>query len=198
MKKSKKLIGAGVLTAIASSLCCIVPVLVLVSGTTSVAAASFSWLEPFRPYLVVVTILLLGFAWYSILKPKKANDCECEEDEKPSFLRSKLFLVNITLFVALMTAFPYYSNVFYPKPVKEVVAVDMAKIEKVSVKVKGMTCESCEVHINYTVNLLDGIIDVKTSYLEGVTKIEFDKTKLTIAAIEKIINTTGYTVVHTK
>ena len=31
MKKDKKLIGAGLLTAIASSLCCITPVLALIS-----------------------------------------------------------------------------------------------------------------------------------------------------------------------
>ena len=197
MKKNRKLIGAGVLTAIASSLCCIVPVLALVSGATGVAAR-FSWLEPFRPYLVGVTILFLGFAWYQILKPKKANDCECEEDEKSRFLRSKLFLVSITLFVALMTAFPYYSFVFYPNSAKEAVAVDKAAIEQVSFNVKGMTCVSCEEHINYTVNLLEGVIDVKTSYEQGITKIEFDKTKLTIAAIEKIINATGYTVVNIK
>jgi len=48
MKKTNKIIGAGVFTAIASSLCCITPVLALISGTSGVAS-TFSWLEPFRP-----------------------------------------------------------------------------------------------------------------------------------------------------
>lgn len=63
MKTDKKLIGAGLLTAIAASLCCITPVLALVAGTSGLAS-TFSWLEPFRPYFIGLTILVLGFAWY--------------------------------------------------------------------------------------------------------------------------------------
>ncbi|MEL0215875.1 MAG: mercuric transporter MerT family protein, partial [Burkholderiaceae bacterium] len=70
MKTDKKLIGAGLLTAFAASLCCITPVLALVAGTSGLAS-SFSWLEPARPYFIGLTILVLGFAWYQMLKPKK-------------------------------------------------------------------------------------------------------------------------------
>ncbi len=45
MKKNsnKALIGSGIITAIAASLCCITPVLALLAGTTGIAS-SFSWL----------------------------------------------------------------------------------------------------------------------------------------------------------
>ena len=72
MKTDKKLIGAGLLTAIAASLCCITPVLALVAGTSGLAS-TFSWLEPFRPYFVGLTILVLGFAWYQKTKTEKGN-----------------------------------------------------------------------------------------------------------------------------
>ena len=62
MKTDKKLIGAGLLTAFAASLCCITPVLALVAGTSGLASR-FSWLEPARPYFNGLTILGLGFAW---------------------------------------------------------------------------------------------------------------------------------------
>ena len=81
MKKDNKLIGAGLLTAFAASLCCITPVLALIAGTSGLAS-SFSWLEPFRPYLIGLTILVLGFAWYQKLKPKKEIDCDCETPEQ--------------------------------------------------------------------------------------------------------------------
>jgi len=45
MKKDRKLIGAGLITAIASSLCCIAPILALISGTSGIAS-TFHWLEP--------------------------------------------------------------------------------------------------------------------------------------------------------
>lgn len=59
--------GAGLISAIAASLCCITPVLALVAGSSGIAAG-FSWLEPARPYLIGITILVLGFAWYQKLK----------------------------------------------------------------------------------------------------------------------------------
>ena len=204
MKKDKKLIGAGLLTAIASSFCCITPVLALISGTSGVAS-TFSWLEPFRPYLIGFTILVLGFAWYQKLKPKKEIDCECETDDlpaskagKPSFLQSKLFLGIVTLFAISMTVFPYYSSVFYPKTEKKIIIVAKANIQTINLQVKGMTCAACEEHINHSVNQLNGILKVKSSYENGNTKIEFDNSKTTIEEIKKAVNATGYSVINTK
>ena len=51
MKRDNKLIGTGLLTAIAASLCCITPVLTLIAGTSGLAS-TFYWLEPFRPYFI--------------------------------------------------------------------------------------------------------------------------------------------------
>jgi len=75
---STKSAGAGLVIAITASLCCITPVLALISGVSGMAA-SFSWLEPLRPFMIALTVLFLGFAWYQKLKPKQAEvDCTCE------------------------------------------------------------------------------------------------------------------------
>ena len=194
---NNKTIGAGLLTAIASSLCCITPVLALISGTSGIAS-SFSWLEPFRPYLIVFTILVLGFAWYQKLKPKKEMDCNCNTNKKTPFMQSKMFLGLVTLFAFSMTIFPYYSSVFYPKTEKKIIIVDKENIQSLNLKIKGMTCASCEEHINHSVNQLNGIIKVKSSYKNGNTKIEFDNSKTTIGEIEKAVNSTGYSVIKNK
>ena len=55
MKKNKGLIGMGLLTAFASSICCIAPVLAIFAGSSGMAS-SFSLMEPVRPYLIVFTI----------------------------------------------------------------------------------------------------------------------------------------------
>ena len=80
MKADNKLISAGLLTAIASSLCCITPVLAIVAGSSGLAS-TFSWLEPFRPYFIGMTVLVLGFAWYQKLKPEQKIDCNCETNQ---------------------------------------------------------------------------------------------------------------------
>jgi len=159
-------------------------------------AASFSWIEPFRPYLIGITILVLAFAWYQKLKPEKI-DCDCD-DEKTSFFQSKVFLGIITIFAMVMLAFPYFSEVFYPNTEKQLVLVEKQNIQKITIKVEGMTCEACEQTINYSISQLDGIISSEASYDKGNTMVEFDQTKTSTKAIEEAINATGYKAISSK
>ena len=197
MKTNNNLIGTGLLTAIAASLCCITPVLALIAGTSGIAS-TFSWIEPFRPYLVGITILVLGFAWYQKLKPKKEIDCDCETDEKPSFMQSKKFLGIVTFFAIVMLAFPYYSGIFYAKTDKEIIIVDKSDISTAEFKISGMTCASCEEHVNHEVTKLNGILTTNVSYNDGNAIIEFDKSKTNTTEIELAINSTGYSVTGIK
>jgi copper chaperone CopZ len=204
VKSENKLIGTSLLTAIAASLCCMTPVLALIAGTSGIAS-TFSWIEPFRPYLIGLTILVLGFAWYQKLKPQKEIDCECETDDLPAgkagktkFIQSKTFLGIVTAFAIVMLAFPYYSGIFYPNTDKQIIVVDESDIKTTEFKIRGMTCASCEEHVNHEVNKLNGIISSKASYENGNAIIEFDKTKINETDIEKAINSTGYKVTDKK
>jgi copper chaperone CopZ len=197
MKSENKLIGTGLLTAITASLCCITPVLALTAGTSGIAS-TFSWIEPFRPYLIGLTVLVLGFAWYQKVKPRKEIDCECETDEKPKFMQSKTFLGIATMFAIIMLVFPYYSGIFYSNTEKQITVVDKSDIKITEFKISGMTCASCEEHVNHEVNKLNGIVNSKASYENGNVIIEFDRTKTNETEIEKAINSTGYKVTDKK
>ena len=197
MKTDIKLIGAGLLTTIAASLCCTTPVLVLIAGTSGLAS-TFSWLEPFRPYFISLTILVLSFDWYQKLKPKKQIDCNCDKKEKSKIIQTKMFLGIVTAFAIVMLAFPYYSSVFYPKIEKIIIVVDESNIKKVEFKISGMTCASCEEHVNQEVNKLTGIISSIASYGNEKAVVEFDNSKTNITEIEKAINSTGYSVTDKK
>jgi copper chaperone CopZ len=202
MKSDNKLIGAGLLTAITASLCCITPVLALIAGTSGIAS-TFSWIEPFRPYLIGITVLVLGFAWYQKLIPiaigtQKEIDCECETDENPKFLQTKTFLTTVTVFALIMTAFPYYSGIFYPNTEKQIIIVDKSDIKTTEFKISGMTCASCAEHVNHEVNKINGIVNSKASYENGNAIIEFDRSKTDETEIEKAINSTGYKVADKK
>ena len=193
-KKTNKLVGAGVLSAVAASLCCITPVLALISGASGLASA-FSWMEPARPYLIGITVLVLGFAWFQKLKPQKEIECDCEEDEKKPFLQTKLFLGIITVFAALMLAFPYYTDIFYPKnDKKQVVIVKASDIQSVKFNVTGVSCEACNAHIEHEVNKLAGVISVHADYKTGTAKVEFDSTRVDNEKLTEAINSTGYKV----
>ena len=195
-KTSKNAAYTGLFAAIAASSCCIPPVIALIAGIGG-SASALSWMEPFRPYLIGVAIIAIGYAWYDYLKPKKAEDC-CEVDAKPKWFQTKGFLIGITLFAAISISFPYYAHIFYPDNKKEVVVVNQSNIHTVNFDIKGMTCASCEEHVNHEVNKLNGIINSKASYENGNAIIEFDQTKTNDTEIEKAINSTGYKVTDKK
>ncbi len=198
-KTSNKAAYAGIFTAIAASICCITPVLALIAGTSGIAS-TFSWVEPFRPYLIGITIFVLVFAWYQKLRRKTQEeiDCACDDVAKPSFWQSKTFLSIVTVFAGLMLAFPYYSNMFYAQPKNEVVYVSQSNILKHIFDVEGMTCSGCEAHVESEVNKLDGILSVKASFEGANTVVEYYKSKVDLAAIRKAIISTGYKVIDTK
>ena len=185
----------GLLTAIGASLCCITPVLALLGGASGLAS-SFSWIDPFRPYLIGLTVLVFAFAWYQKLKPLKQVECNCEADNKKSFWQSKSFLGVVTLVAALLIAFPYYSKPFYPKPQElKVVVADNTNIQQAVFKIKGMTCESCTQHVNSEILKVKGIVAFQTSYENANSVVKFDNSKTSIDSIINAINSTGYKVV---
>lgn len=197
MKSGNRLAGLGIFTAISASLCCITPVLALLAGTSGFAS-TFSWLDPFRPYLIGLTVLVLGFAWFQKLKPKKPIDCNCETTEKTPFIQTKTFLGIVTVFAGLMLAFPTYAHIFFPKTEKQVIMTEKANIHTAEFTINGMTCSGCEEHVNHEVNKLTGIIKTTVSYENGNAIVKFDKTKTNIQELEKAIAKTGYSVTDKK
>lgn len=194
-KTSKKAAYTGLFAAIAASSCCIPPVIALIAGVGG-SASALSWMEPFRPYLIGLAVIAIGYAWYNYLKPKNADDCGCEIDDKPKWFQTKGFLIGITLFAAISISFPYYSHIFYPDNKKEVVIVNQSDIQTITFDVKGMTCASCEQHVTHAVNELEGIVNVSASFEKAKAEVKFDNSKTTKEDIEKAINSTGYKVIN--
>ncbi len=188
--------SAGIISAVAASLCCITPVIALLAGSSSIAA-NFSWIEPARPYLIGISIAVLAFAWYMKLKPVKTKDmdCNCETTKKSSFIQSITFLGIVTFFAILMMVFPSYAKIFYPKP--KVLAATAAIVnnkQQVKFTIQGMTCAGCEDHLNNELSKVAGVLSYKTSYVSRSSMVTFDKSKVEVKTIETAINNTGYKV----
>lgn len=192
-RNSNSLFISGVLTAFTASLCCITPILALLAGTSGIAS-TFSWLEPFRPWLIGFTLVVLGFAWHQKLNPKKTNelDCECKEDEKPVFWQSKRFLAIVTLFAVAMLAFPTYTDVFFPRHKIETAFVDKNNIHTAEFRIDGMTCTGCEAPVEHEISQLIGIITAKASFENGNATVKFDNSLTSIDSIKAAIKNTGY------
>jgi len=206
-KSNKELIGAGILAAFAASLCCIVPVIAVVASVSGIAASA-SWLEPARPYLIWFTVVVLGFAWYQHIKNKRtAVECDCEGEDlpteasakvsKPSFFQSSKFLGIVTVFSVIMLAFPYYSGVFFPDSENVRIVVSPENIAEGRLEIKGMTCTGCEHHVTKSLADQNTVIEATSSYKEGLAVVKFDKSRITLAELSNIVEEeTGYTVIN--
>jgi copper chaperone CopZ len=185
--------GAGVIAAFTSSLCCITPVIAFVAGIGGVAS-TFSWVEPFRPFLIGLTVLLLGFAWFQKLKPQWDPECACEED--PSFWNTKGFLGIVTMLGTLLLSFPYYSGAFFPKQQKQVVYVQESQVQTITLDIEGMTCAGCEATVKKAARGVHGVLQADASYDTGQATVKYDKSKTTRETITAAINKTGFTVIN--
>lgn len=194
MKTSPSTHALTILTALASSICCVTPVLAVVAGASGIAS-SFTWLEPARPFLVGATVVGLGIAWYGALMPKKEVTCYCATDTtKLSFWQSKYSLNIITVLAVLLLTFPMYSFIFFPKAEKNLSSIQMGSMQTVEFTIKGMTCSGCEKPVSAQINKLNGIKADSVSYAKSNAVVKFDNSKTTTDQITKAINSTGYTV----
>lgn len=194
----KSLSGASIFTAFVASLCCITPVLAIISGATGLAA-SFAWLDTFRPFLIGLTCLVLAWAWYRALKPKTKEELECACDENPSFVQSKKFLGIVTLLSGLLLAFPNYAQILAPSAnKKEIILVSADEVQSLALSIKGMTCDGCEIVVENEVNKLPGILAVDAVYAESAVNVKFDESKTNPELIVAAISKTGYVVLGKK
>jgi hypothetical protein len=103
MKTAFGAIGA----AVAASACCMTPVLFSLLGAGTLGASAIT-LEPYRPWLLGLTAVLLGVAFFSAYRPVAVDTCQDGACARRS-MRTRKFLVWIAAaIVTLLVTFPYY------------------------------------------------------------------------------------------
>ncbi len=101
-------ITGAVISAAAASACCLGPLVLTILGIGG--AASALALAPYRPYLLVITAVLLGAAFYIIYRRPTRACAPGEACEIPGASRiGRALLWLATVLILLATTFPYYS-----------------------------------------------------------------------------------------
>lgn len=192
-----KLLLTGIIAAVGASLCCVVPVLAVLAGLGGIAT-TFSWLDPFRPFLLGLTVLLLGLAWYQkVQSHKRAAACACEEEkEKSSFFQSWKFLSLVTLLAILLLSFPYYAAAFFEEPVKEAALVaEQGNLQQARLDISGMSCAGCESMVNRTLQSKKGVVEAKTDYAKGFALVRFHPATVSLDSLKAAVESElGYQV----
>ncbi|NOY76485.1 MAG: hypothetical protein GXO76_01315, partial [Calditrichaeota bacterium] len=103
----KGLIGA-ILSSVAASVCCVGPLVILALGLGGAWTARLSVFQPFRPYLIVITLLFLAYAFYKIYRRKDSEACDpgqyCADSR--SLKINKISLWVVTVLIGLLLATP--------------------------------------------------------------------------------------------
>ncbi len=105
---SKGTLIGSIIAGIAASTCCLGPLVLLTLGISGSWIGNLSAMEPFRPYLMGFTLILLGLAFRKLyLLPQTcAVDKPCAQ---PANLRKQRILFwLVSVFVLVIMTFPWY------------------------------------------------------------------------------------------
>lgn len=98
--------------AIGASVCCVVPLVLVLLGVSGAWIANLTALDAWRPWFSVATLICLGWAFWGVYGPASRcrTDGVCVE---PSRLRSRQrWLWIATVAIVMLLLFPYYVGWF--------------------------------------------------------------------------------------
>jgi mercuric ion transport protein len=104
------LIG-GAAAAVAASLCCIGPLVLVMLGIGGAWAANLSLLEPYRPLLLGVAVVFLALAWRKIYAASCTPGTLCALPQTNRVYKFLFWLV--ATLIGLDLLFPYFAPLFY-------------------------------------------------------------------------------------
>lgn len=107
------LAGGSLDGAILVSSCCILPLVLFSLGVTGAWMSNLTALEPYQPYFIALTLVMLGAGFYSVYR-KRDNTCDNASCGADSYCGTqfaermiKFALWSATALVALALAWPY-------------------------------------------------------------------------------------------
>ncbi len=69
-------------------------------------------------------------------------------------------------------------------------------MEKITVKVEGMSCDHCRMNVENALKSLDGILQVKVSLEKNKADITYDPSKVTFDKMKSAVDDAGYKIVE--
>lgn len=183
------LLGA-VVAAVAASLCCVGPFVLLALGVSGAWIGQLTLFEPYRPLLMAVTLGLLGFAFYRVYRKPKAEVCEpgsyCANPRSDRINKTVLWVV--TLLVLGLLAFPYWAPYLFAQGS---ISKEGSSASTVLV-VQNMTCGVCPVTVRKSLLSLSGVYHVSVTLTPPEAVVVYDPSRVSVAALIEATTRAGY------
>ncbi|TAM79746.1 MAG: hypothetical protein EPN47_18300 [Acidobacteria bacterium] len=179
--------------AVAASLCCILPAAAAALGVAGFAASAF--FAAWRPYLLALTVVLLGVGYYFTYRPH-AEACDSDSVcKRPRFVRSsRAALWLVAGLVIVLAGFPYYSGALVRAFGREPSAAEPvnAPAARAVLTIQGMDCTACAALIEKNLTQIAGARTAKVSFERKEATINYDPREVTPQAFVKAIEKDGY------
>ncbi|MCB1095976.1 MAG: cation transporter [Verrucomicrobiae bacterium] len=190
-KAGRFAMAGGMLSAIAASACCRLPLLLISLGVSGAAVGAV--FERFRPLLLLVAFTLLGVAFYFAYRKRRTDDCCANTDAKTSRVRSlnRAMLWGVTAITLSFALFPNYIGVLAASKAPDEMP---AHYHTRAFVVEGMTCEACAVTLEQQIGQLGGVDMVKVDFATGKAMVGSATARhlASDAVILNAISTAGY------
>jgi copper chaperone CopZ len=182
--------GGAVLAALASSLCCIGPLLGLTLGLGGFAGATS--LGKWRALFVAVTSTLLALAWYlSYRKPRNA----CAKIQSCALACDRMILLTGTVFALATAAFPAWSEgIVFNHPSTRSLSPDSTVSSHASLELSTPTidCAACARLISERLQKEAGVNSATVTFLAKTAVVQYDPTRISSERIISVVNQTGF------
>lgn len=142
-------------SAVLSSACCWLPLLLLTFGLSAGGVAAF--VEAYRPWLLGITVLLLAVAFRLTYRAPATR--------LATF--NKVVLWIATVVVIAFAAFPSYVSRIVGKG-----AAQPGSRESMRLRIEGMTCEGCTAHVRAALEQVPGVSSARVSYVDSAAEID--------------------------
>lgn len=159
----------GLIGALISTFCYIIPLLFLIIGVGSLALAAS--MGAYKNYFILAGTAFVTFSIANRLR-MKARRCPCSYKQlirgEARFIATALITFIAVLGIINFAVIPYVANVVSEKPdvTKLNTSVNSApELRELRLKIDGITCESCVVVIKESLMQVRGVVDV--SYVKG-------------------------------
>jgi mercuric ion transport protein len=96
--------AGGLIGAILASSCCIVPLVLLMLGVSGAWIGNLAALEPFKPYVAVVTLAFIGLGFWHVYfkaEPACADGSWCARPQSSRITKTALWLATALVLLAL-------------------------------------------------------------------------------------------------
>ncbi len=182
------IVAGALLTAGLSSACCWIPL--LLGGAGAGALGLGATLEPFRPYLIGLTLILLGVAFYLAYRPERAHGDCCTVPTAPSRRLQRGLLWLVTLFALLSLLNPY----LHARHAKQgaIPASTSVPLQTTLFSVDRIYCHACTSLINKHLRKMPGVHLVDVDIAKRQVLVHYDARLVQPTQLRDAIEQAGF------